>query len=263
MPTSRASLGRMSSNVTSYAESPSSDDEFDATTRPAKRARAASAEDSDDDEADYDPSREAKNKTKKAKQARKSEAKPNGIDRFSTLPLDALFESCTTPQFITDFYVLRRHCRKCRKETMFRLTRLKKNDPHSHPCTKLCVLESHCKFSRQPGRLTYEVNTRHAFRADYETLDKYLWSLQAQDDADSSSRPAGSQTVARKTTIKKGQDAPSPGPRVAKFVKERQQIKKLVKQVGGTARLPSAKKTGAHSSRSMLCRMRKLYTQLF
>ena len=91
MPTSRASLGRMSSNVTSYAESPSSDDEFDATTR-QKRARAASAEDSDDDEADYDPSREAKNKTKKAKQARKSEAKPNGIDRFSTLPLDALFE---------------------------------------------------------------------------------------------------------------------------------------------------------------------------
>jgi hypothetical protein len=33
----------------SYADSSSSDDEPDATTRPAKRARAASAEDSDDD----------------------------------------------------------------------------------------------------------------------------------------------------------------------------------------------------------------------
>lgn len=58
-------------------------------------------------------------------------------------------QSCTKPQFIPDFYVLRRHCRKCRKETMFRLTHLKKNYPNSHPCRKLCVLESHCKFLRQ------------------------------------------------------------------------------------------------------------------
>lgn len=33
----------------------------------------------------------------------------------------------------------------CRKGTLFRLDHLKKNYPDAHPCTKLCVLESHCK----------------------------------------------------------------------------------------------------------------------
>ncbi|GAA5860910.1 hypothetical protein JCM3774_003184 [Rhodotorula dairenensis] len=72
--------------------------------------------------------------------------------------------------------------------------------------------------------------SRHAFRDDFETLDEYLWSLQAQDDADSSLRPAGSRTVTRKTTTKRSPDAPLPGSRVAKFVEERKRVKLLVEQ---------------------------------
>ncbi|KAG0659417.1 hypothetical protein C6P46_005195 [Rhodotorula mucilaginosa] len=283
-----AARGRRSSGVTSYAESPSSDDEPDATTRPAKRARAG---DSDDDAGYKKPAKKAK------KPARKSRVKPKGTDRFTPLPLDPLLEilryvdavslihlretsrtlyrllsgpdgapiwshalaeeglpvlkagllkpwqyaeialwkrctNCTKTQFIPDFYVLRRYCRVCRKGTLFRLDHLKKNYPDAHPCTKLCVLESHCKSSVwfKPSRLTDEVPSRHAFRDDFEALDEYLWSLQAQDDADSSLRSAGRQNGTRKTTTKRSPDAPLPGSRVAKFVKERQRVKELVEQ---------------------------------
>ena len=80
----------------------------------------------------------------------------------------------------------------------------------------------------------------HAFRDDFETLDKHLWSLQAQDDADSSLRPSGSRTITRKTTTKRSPDEPLPGSRVAKFVKERQRVKEFVEQVSGTARRTAA-----------------------
>lgn len=257
-----AARGRRSSVVTSYAESPSSDDETDVTTRPAKRARTGdSSDDDDDDDVSFSGARKAKKKAKKP--AKKSRAKPKGTDRFTPLPLDPLLEVCTrdrrrfrsadrradksrrvypqilrhvdavslihlretsrtlyrllsgpdgapiwshalaeeglpvlkagllTPwqyaeialwkrctvrrrhtvccfscriahlgtdhssslaqnctgtQFIPDFYVLRRYCRVCRKGTLFRLDHLKKNYPDAHPCTKLCVLASHCKF---------------------------------------------------------------------------------------------------------------------
>lgn len=114
----------------------------------------------------------------------------------------------------------------CRKGTLFRLDHLKKNYPDAHPCTKLCVLESHFK----PSRLTDEVPSRHAFRDNVEALDEHLWSLQAQDDADSSLRPSASRTITRKTTTKRNPDAPLPGSRVANFVKERQRLKELVEQ---------------------------------
>lgn len=116
----------------------------------------------------------------------------------------------------------------------------------------------------KPGRLTDEVPSRalnsplyfacrktlilptlshagHAFRDDFEALDEHLWSLQAQDDADSSLRSAGrGQTSTRKTTTKRSPDAPLPGSRVADFVKERQRVKELVEQVRGTARRTAA-----------------------
>jgi hypothetical protein len=380
-----AARGRRSSGVTSYAESPSSDDEPDATTRPAKRARAG---DSDNDAGYKKPAKKAK------KPARKSRVKPKGTDRFTPLPLDPLLEvstrdrvrfrfsdhrtdssrrvprqilryvdavslihlretsrtlyrllsgpdgapiwshalaeeglpvlkagllkpwqyaeialwkrctvrrrrtvcsllaglrtkrkplcraqNCTKTQFIPDFYVLRRYCRVCRKGTLFRLDHLKKNYPDAHPCTKLCVLESHCKSSvwcsprvsvltrsticsqaepldgrgsvscvscpryfacRKTLILFTLSHAGHAFRDDFEALDEYLWSLQAQDDADSSLRSAGRQNGTRKTTTKRSPDAPLPGSRVAKFVKERQRVKELVEQVRGTARLTAA-----------------------
>ncbi|KWU44803.1 hypothetical protein RHOSPDRAFT_25512 [Rhodotorula sp. JG-1b] len=279
-----AARGRRSSVVTSYAESPSSDDETDVTTRPAKRARTGdSSDDDDDDDVSFSGARKAKKKAKKP--AKKSRAKPKGTDRFTPLPLDPLLEilrhvdavslihlretsrtlyrllsgpdgapiwshalaeeglpvlkaglltpwqyaeialwkrctNCTGTQFIPDFYVLRRYCRVCRKGTLFRLDHLKKNYPDAHPCTKLCVLASHCKF----------YVCCHAFRDDFETLDEHLWSLQAQDDADSSLRPSGSRTITRKTTTKRSPDEPLPGSRVAKFVKERQRAKEFVEQ---------------------------------
>ncbi|KAG0659399.1 hypothetical protein C6P46_005175 [Rhodotorula mucilaginosa] len=123
-------------------------------------------------------------------------------------------------------------CRRCTTSTSYVATA-------ANAARKLCSaspISRRTTLIRTPAgsfafwRATASSCDRHAFRADYETLNKYLWSLQAQDDADSSLHQAGSQTDPRKTASKKGPDAFSPGPRIAKFVKERQRIKKLVKQ---------------------------------
>ncbi|GAA5860907.1 hypothetical protein JCM3774_003183 [Rhodotorula dairenensis] len=71
----------------SYAESPSSDDEPDATTRTAKRARSAG---DGDEDARYTGAQKPKKRAKTGKAAKKrTKAK---VDRFTTLPLDPLLE---------------------------------------------------------------------------------------------------------------------------------------------------------------------------
>ncbi|GAA5991066.1 hypothetical protein JCM10908_006523 [Rhodotorula pacifica] len=290
MPAARAGRPRKSTGSVSYAESPSSDEEREVTKvpRPAKHARADSADEQDSDSG----TARAKKRVKTAKAPRKSRAKPKGVDRLTTLPLDQLLEilghlaaldlvlvretskslyqvlsspdaagvwsralaceklpalqagllkpwqyaemalikrctNCTKTQFIPDYWILRRYCRVCRIGTLFRLDHLQKNYPDAHPCTKLCVLESHYK----PTRLTYEVKSRHAFRDDFETVDQRLWRLQAEDDADPALRGKGTTNRTRKTTTKRSPDAPIAGSRVAKLVKERKRIKLLVEKV--------------------------------
>ncbi|GAA5860963.1 hypothetical protein JCM3774_003203 [Rhodotorula dairenensis] len=269
----RGALARKSSALISYAESLSSDDEPAANTGPTKRARSAGDHHSD---GTYTGAQKQKKRAKAGKATNKRKLKAKA-DRFTTLPLDPLFEilwrldatdlvflretcksfyrllsgpdgetvwahalakaelpeleagllepwqyaemalsgRCTKGgrrQFIPDWSVLRRYCRTCRKANLFRLDQIK----------------------IKPARLNQASATGNAFRHDFETLNQYLWSLQAQDDADLSLRPAGSRSITRNTTSKRSPDVPLPQSRVAKFVEERANIKLLVEQVGHT-----------------------------
>lgn len=90
--------------------------------------------------------------------------------------------------------------------------------------------------------LTHTPHPGHAFDEDIPALDKHLWSLQEQDEenplteepaaASTSTRPGRAAKASASKKVRKGNPGkPVEGSRVDKFVKERQEIKKLVEQV--------------------------------
>ncbi|PRQ74824.1 hypothetical protein AAT19DRAFT_13846 [Rhodotorula toruloides] len=157
--------------------------------------------------------------------------------QYYTLEKDQHCVRCGNVQFIPDRFLLRRLCRQCRKKHLVRTTFLKRLHPDLHPLVKDCLIPSFYK----PGRLTYESSARHAFDEDIPALDKHLWSLQEQDEenplteepaaATTSTRPGRAAKASASKKVRKGNPGkPVEGSRVDKFVKERQEIKKLVEQ---------------------------------
>ncbi|BGP29207.1 hypothetical protein JCM10296v2_000945 [Rhodotorula toruloides] len=203
-------------------------------------------ESSDGDDAEWN----AKPKRRKSTARGKKGRKPSGPDLLTKLPIDALTEiasflpqgtlvelrrvckafhrlltdktsgrrqyymlekdqhcvRCGNVQFIPDRFLLRRLCRQCRKKHLVRLTFLKRLHPDLHPLVKDCLIPSFYK----PDRLTYESSARHAFDEDIPALDQHLY--------------------ASKKVRKGNPGKPVEGSRMDKFVKERQESKKLVEQ---------------------------------